>query len=111
MSNPRWGESTLGFLLTVTVGVGKPLLCHFADFAVHPSCSGQTSRLADEATALGTTGTQSLPRLPVCFGKPYRQGLSGLGAVSSGLFKFPIPNKSLRSGDAYIWIRICPSRL
>lgn len=98
--------------------VGRQLRCPLSRFpyldALGPDCccSGRTGRLADEATALGTTGSQSLPRLPLSLlGKPYRR-LIGLVAVSSdsstSLF---LISRLLGSGDADIWIHICPSRL
>lgn len=107
-------KAGLRFPLTVTAAtVGRqltpplrrhcrtyPALCSRAVQLLLLGAGWQTSRLADEATALGTTGTQSLPRLPVCLGRLIAR-LIGLGSCVVGLFKFPIPNELLRSGDAY----------
>lgn len=45
---------------------------------------GRPGRPVDDSTALGTAGTQSLFRLPVCLGSGLSPGLSPLGAVSAG---------------------------
>lgn len=97
----------LGFVKTEAlahpsiVTVGRQSRYPLSRFPVPPCpgpgccCSGRTGRLADEATALGTTGSQSLPRLPLSLlGKPYRRAYRP-GSCVVGHFDFPIPNKSV----------------